>query len=51
MINYSIALGFKGKLYNNINKALKIFKQDMNIKYMLNLLELDSLLMKIQIYI
>ena len=34
MKNYSIALGFKGKLYNNINKALKIFKKDMNIKHM-----------------
>jgi len=34
MKNYAIALGFKGKLYNNINKALKIFKKDMNIKFM-----------------
>ena len=34
MKNYAIALGFKGKLYNDINKALKIFKKDMNIKFM-----------------
>ena len=34
MKNYAIALGFKGKLYNNIIKAWRIFEKSMDIKYM-----------------
>jgi len=34
MRKYAIALGFKGKLYNNIIKAWRIFEKSMDIKYM-----------------
>ncbi len=33
MKNYAIALGFKGKLYNNIIRAWKIFEKSVGIKY------------------
>ena len=33
MKNYAIALGFKGKLYDNLIKAWQILEKKMNIKY------------------
>ena len=33
MKNYAVALGFEGKLYDNLIKAWQILEKKMNIKY------------------